>query len=43
LTAAATLVTITLSHFLLKEMERITLYDIAGTVLIVVGIVLLVG
>ena len=43
LTAAAPLVTLTLSHFLLKEMERITSADVVGTVLIVVGIVLLLG
>jgi len=42
LTAAAPLVTLTLSHFWLKEMERITFYDVAGTTLIVLGVVLLV-
>lgn len=43
LTAAAPLVTLILSHFLLKEMERITRADIVGTILIVLGVVLLVG
>jgi drug/metabolite transporter (DMT)-like permease len=43
LTAAAPLVTLTLSYFLLKEMERVTTLDIAGTVLIVLGVVLLLG
>jgi drug/metabolite transporter (DMT)-like permease len=43
LTAAAPLVTLILSHFLLKEMEQVTRADVAGTVLIVVGIVLLLG
>ena len=43
LTGAAPLVTLTLSHFLLKEMEQVTRADVAGTVLIVVGIVLLLG
>ena len=43
LTGAAPLVTITLSHFLLKEVERVSFYDIVGTVLIVLGVVLLVG
>ena len=43
LTAAAPLVTLTLSHFWLKETERITFYDIVGTLLIVLGVVLLVG
>jgi drug/metabolite transporter (DMT)-like permease len=37
------LVTITLSHFLLKELERVTRFDIVGTVLIVLGVVLLLG
>src|SRR5215510_10926127 len=43
LTAAAPLVTLILSHFLLKEMEQVTRADVAGTMLIVVGIVLLLG
>jgi drug/metabolite transporter, DME family len=43
LTAAAPLVTLTLSYFLLKEVERITTADISGTLLIVLGVVLLVG
>src|SRR4029077_11267506 len=43
LTAAAPLVTLTLSHFLLKEMERITSADVFGTMLIVLGVVLLLG
>jgi drug/metabolite transporter, DME family len=43
LTGAAPLVTLTLSHFLLKEMEQVTRADVAGTVLIVAGIVLLLG
>ena len=43
LTSAAPLITLTLSHFLLKEMERITLVDVLGTVLIVLGVILLLG
>jgi drug/metabolite transporter (DMT)-like permease len=43
LTSAAPLVTLTLSHFLLKEMERVTTLDVVGTVLIVLGVVLLVS
>ena len=43
LTGAAPLVTLTLSHFLLKEMERITTADMVGTALIVLGVALLVG
>ena len=43
LTGAAPLITLTLSHFLLKEVERITTADIVGTVMIVLGLVLLVG
>jgi drug/metabolite transporter, DME family len=43
LTGAAPLVTLTLSYFLLKEVERITTADIVGTLLIVLGVVLLVG
>jgi drug/metabolite transporter (DMT)-like permease len=43
LTAAAPLVTMTLSHFTLKGVERISTADVAGTVLIVAGVVLLVS
>ena len=43
LTAAAPLVTLVLSHFLLKDMERITTVDVCGTILIVIGVVLLLG
>lgn len=43
LTAAAPLVTLTLSHFLLKELERISSADVFGTMLIVLGVVLLLG
>jgi drug/metabolite transporter (DMT)-like permease len=43
LTGAAPLVTIALSHFWLREMERVTFYDMVGTVLIVLGVILLVG
>jgi len=43
LTSVAPLVTLTLSHFLLKEMEQITRADVVGTVLIVLGVVLLVS
>lgn len=43
LTSAAPLVTLTLSHFFLKEMEQVTQADMAGTVLIVLGVVLLVS
>ncbi|MBM4254301.1 MAG: DMT family transporter [Deltaproteobacteria bacterium] len=43
LTGAAPLVTVTLSHFWLREVERVTFHDIVGTVLIVLGVVLLVG
>jgi drug/metabolite transporter (DMT)-like permease len=43
LTGSAPLVTLTLSYFLLKEVERITMADMVGTVLIVLGVVLLVG
>jgi drug/metabolite transporter (DMT)-like permease len=43
LTAAAPLVTMTLSHFTLKGVERISTADIAGTILIVAGVALLVG
>ncbi len=43
LTGAAPLVTLTLSYFLLKEVEHITTADITGTLLIVLGVVLLVG
>jgi drug/metabolite transporter (DMT)-like permease len=41
LTAAAPLVTLTLSHFLLRGVERVTPADVTATVLIVVGVVLL--
>ncbi len=41
LTAAAPLVTLTLSHFTLKGIEHITSADVFGTVLIVSGIILL--
>jgi uncharacterized membrane protein len=34
---------LTLSHFWLKEMERVTTLDVVGTVLIVLGVVLLVS
>src|SRR5690349_18519758 len=43
LTGAAPLVTLTLSHFWLREMERVTFYDLVGTLLIVVGVVVLVS
>lgn len=43
LTSAAPLVTLTLSHFLLKEMEQVTQADVVGTALIVLGVVLLVS
>lgn len=43
LTAAAPLVTMTLSHFTLKGVERISTADVAGTILIVAGVVLLVS
>ena len=43
LTAAAPLVTMTLSHFTLKGVERISTSDIIGTGLIVAGVVLLVS
>jgi drug/metabolite transporter (DMT)-like permease len=43
LTAAAPLVTLTLSHFLLRGVERISTTDVASTVLIVIGVVLLVS
>ena len=41
LTAAAPLVTLTLSHFLLRDFERISSADVAGTVCIVFGVVVL--
>jgi drug/metabolite transporter (DMT)-like permease len=41
LTSAAPLVTLTLSHFTLKGVEQITTADVAGTVLIVAGVILL--
>ncbi|MEW6296867.1 MAG: DMT family transporter [Thermodesulfobacteriota bacterium] len=43
LTATAPLVTLTLSYFLLHQVERITRGDVFGTILIVLGVVLLVG
>jgi uncharacterized membrane protein len=43
LTSAVPLVTLTLSHFALKGMERITRADVLGTVLIVLGVILLLG
>lgn len=43
LTSAAPLVTLTLSHFTLKGIERVTLTDALGTMLIVLGVVLLVN
>lgn len=43
LTGAAPLVTLILSHFLLREMERITTMDVVGTLLIVGGVILLVS
>jgi len=41
LTSAAPLVTLTLSHFTLKEVERVTMTDAVATVLIVCGVILL--
>jgi uncharacterized membrane protein len=41
LTSAAPLVTLTLSHFALKGVERITVVDVLGTILIVSGVILL--
>lgn len=43
LTAAAPLATMTLSHFTLKGVERISSADVAGTILIVAGVILLVS
>ena len=43
LTSTAPLVTLTLSHFALKEMERVTLVDGISTALIVLGVILLVS
>jgi uncharacterized membrane protein len=43
LTAAAPLVTVTLSHFTLKGEERVSCADALGTVLIVAGVILLVS
>jgi drug/metabolite transporter (DMT)-like permease len=43
LTAAAPLVTLTLSHFLLRGVERISATDVASTILIIIGVVLLVS
>ena len=42
-TSAVPLVTLKLSHLLLHDVERITKADVAGTILIVSGVVLLVG
>ena len=41
LSSAAPLITLTLSHFALKGVERVTLTDALGTVLIVLGVILL--
>ncbi len=43
LVATAPLVTLTFSHFLLQGVERITRADALGTVLIVLGVILLVS
>lgn len=43
LVSAAPLVTLLLSRLTLQETERITLFDVLGTVLIVAGVVLLVS
>jgi uncharacterized membrane protein len=43
LTATAPLVTLTLSYFLLHKLEQVTRGDVWGTVLIVLGVVLLVS
>ncbi len=42
LTSAAPLVTLVLSYLVLKDLERVTRSDIVGTVLIVLGVILLV-
>jgi uncharacterized membrane protein len=41
LTSAAPLVTLTLSHFTLRGIERVTSADALGTVLIILGVILL--
>ncbi|HKA52190.1 MAG TPA: DMT family transporter [Candidatus Binatia bacterium] len=41
LTSAAPLVTLILSHFTLKGVERVARADVVGTVLIVLGVILL--
>ncbi len=43
LTSTVPLVTLILSHLILHDVERITKADVAGTILIVAGIVLLVS
>ncbi len=43
LTAAAPLITVALSHFTLKGEERVSVADAIGTVMIVLGVVLLVS
>lgn len=42
LTSAAPLITLVLSYVVLKDMERITRADIVGTILIVLGVIILV-
>lgn len=42
LNAAAPLITLGLSHLVLHDIERITRFDVAGTVLIVLGVIVLV-
>ena len=42
LTSAAPLITLLLSYLVLKDVERVTRSDIGGTVLIVIGVILLV-
>lgn len=42
LTSSAPLITLVLSYVVLKDLERITRADIAGTILIVVGVIILV-
>lgn len=41
LTSAAPLVTLILSHFTLKGVEQVTRADVTGTVLIILGVILL--
>ncbi|MBI4639717.1 MAG: EamA family transporter [Candidatus Tectomicrobia bacterium] len=43
LTATAPLITLLLSHFLLREAERVTWRDGVGTIFIVLGVVLIIG